>query len=434
MAKSRDIGAYLTLRGRRYFYMRRVPVEYAELDSRRFVRISLKTDSLAVARARAAIVNSETEAYWQSLMMSQSKDGLERYEAAIKRARTLGVQYMPLDELARSDLSEILSRVARIETPESANRVDTSALLGMEAKPDVTMTRAFDVYCDLMKAELREKSDDQIRKWKNPKLKALRNFVGVVGDKNLADVTPNDGLDFRDYWLERINEDGLTANSANKDIGALAVIIKSVSDHYRLGLDNPFKGLRVSDRIGTERLPFDPDYVQSVLLNSDRLAGLNTECRLLIHVFASTGARPSEILGLAAEDIHLDSDIPYIEIRPNDARSLKTRYSARTIPLCGSALEAMKVLPAGFSHYRGAGDLASNVVNKFLRDNDLKPTEKHTLYSLRHTFQDRLTAVEAPDRIQADLMGHKFNRPTYGKGADLAQKQSWVQKVAFHAP
>jgi hypothetical protein len=33
------------------------------------------------------------------------------------------------------------------------------------------------------------------------------------------------------------------------------------------------------------------------------------------------------------------------------------------------------------------------------------------------------------DRIQADLMGHKFNRPVYGTGAALAQKFEWMRKV-----
>jgi len=50
------------------------------------------------------------------------------------------------------------------------------------------------------------------------------------------------------------------------------------------------------------------------------------------------------------------------------------------------------------------------------------PTQQHTIYSLRHSFQDRLLPVNTPDRIQADLMGHKFNRPQYGEGATLAHK------------
>lgn len=60
------------------------------------------------------------------------------------------------------------------------------------------------------------------------------------------------------------------------------------------------------------------------------------------------------------------------------------------------------------------------MVNKYLRENELLPTERYSLYSFRHSFQDRLTAAEAPDRIKADLMGHKHAREKYGKGPDLA--------------
>jgi len=37
--------------------------------------------------------------------------------------------------------------------------------------------------------------------------------------------------------------------------------------------------------------------------------------------------------------------------------------------------------------------------------------------------------VDAPDRVQADLMGHKFNREKYGKGSTLEKKLEWMQKI-----
>ncbi|MCX5495752.1 hypothetical protein OSH11_13645 [Kaistia dalseonensis] len=49
--------------------------------------------------------------------------------------------------------------------------------------------------------------------------------------------------------------------------------------------------------------------------------------------------------------------------------------------------------------------------------------------SIRHSFQDRLTAADMPDRLQADLMGHKFNRPRYGEGPTLEHKLEWLKRV-----
>jgi hypothetical protein len=95
---------------------------------------------------------------------------------------------------------------------------------------------------------------------------------------------------------------------------------------------------------------------------------------------------------------------------------LKTRYRKRTIPLVGFALDAFKACPKGFDQYRDCPDLLSAVLGGYLRSRKLLPSDNHSVYSLRHSFQDRLLAANAPDRVQADLMGHKFNRLAYGDG------------------
>lgn len=64
-----------------------------------------------------------------------------------------------------------------------------------------------------------------------------------------------------------------------------------------------------------------------------------------------------------------------------------------------------------------------------LRENKLLPSENHTLYSLRYSFQDRLLAANAPDRVQTDLMGHKFQREDYGNGASMEQKLEYLEKI-----
>jgi hypothetical protein len=59
----------------------------------------------------------------------------------------------------------------------------------------------------------------------------------------------------------------------------------------------------------------------------------------------------------------------------------------------------LKLHPEGFPRYRDKGGALSAVVNKYLRDNDLRPDENQTIYSLRHSFKDRLVAEEAPDSL-----------------------------------
>lgn len=65
-----------------------------------------------------------------------------------------------------------------------------------------------------------------------------------------------------------------------------------------------------------------------------------------------------------------------------------------------------------------------------MRNRGLLPSDDHSLYSLCHTFEDRLTAVEAPEKVIDALMGHKWIRPKYGAGPSLAQKQDWLGRIA----
>ena len=57
--------------------------------------------------------------------------------------------------------------------------------------------------------------------------------------------------------------------------------------------------------------------------------------------------------------------------------------------------------------------------------------EKRSLYSLRHWFQDQLTQLSVVDRVQCQLMGHKFNRSTYGDGMPLDMLRGIIAKFAL---
>ena len=70
-------------------------------------------------------------------------------------------------------------------------------------------------------------------------------------------------------------------------------------------------------------------------------------------------------------------------------------------------------------------------MDKFLKVNGPRPTTKHSVYSFRHGFQDRLTAVEAPDSLQTDLIGHRYERERYGLGPSLVQKSEWLSRIGF---
>jgi integrase len=225
----------------------------------------------------------------------------------------------------------------------------------------------------------------------------------------------------------------VAVKSANKDIGQLSRMLKDVSIRRRLNIPEIFKGLRLRGQTDRSRMPFETEFIQHKLLATGALDALNEDARYVLYVVAETGMRPSEVVNLQEDAIRLDAKIPYVRVQP-DGRRLKTEDSEREIPLVGVALAAMKLRPQGFPRYRDKSSSLSATVNKFLRVNGLRPTKDHSVYSLRHSFKDRLVAAEAPDSLIDSLMGHKTYKPKYGKGPSLELKVKYLQQIAFKPP
>jgi len=162
-----------------------------------------------------------------------------------------------------------------------------------------------------------------------------------------------------------------------------------MSVRRRLRLPEIFKGLRLAPGADKSRSPYEAQFIQDKLLAPGALDGLNDQARCILYVCADTGLRPSEVANLQPGAIHLDALIPYVQVLPV-GRVLKTQDSEREVPLVGVALAAMKLHPHGFPRYRDKSASLSGYVNKFLSGNGFRPTKYHSVYSLRHSFKDRL--------------------------------------------
>ncbi|MGH1352131.1 MAG: DUF6538 domain-containing protein [Methyloligellaceae bacterium] len=423
---------YLELNGSYWYYRRRVPKDLTTLDSRKHIRRSTKQKDYARAVSVAERIHEETEKYWNALLLGNDDNSEVNYFAAIKHAQMLKVQYQPMGNLSKAPINEIIKRLELLESMNLAeSKPARAAILGGAGEPDIKISDLFEKFEELVRTELRKKAPDQLRKWKNPKLKAIKNFINVVGDKPVTEVSRNDVLSFRAWWADRIENENMDPGTANKDIGIMNRMYREVSDKLGLGLEQPFAGMRLQGEKHNPRVAYLPEFVQTKILKAGALDGLNNIAQAVVRIVAYTGMRPSEIVNLDKDDIHLDTAIPYVSINPT-VRSLKTDHSKRDIPLISQTLEIFRELPKEyFKRYQHKSDSLSATVNKFLENAGLRPTPGHTLYSLRHTFQDLLTAIECPDRVQAELMGHKFHRPRYGSGASLEQKAGWLGKIAY---
>tara|TARA_B110000444_G_C18810096_1_gene582096 strand:+ start:337 stop:816 length:480 start_codon:yes stop_codon:yes gene_type:complete len=139
------------------------------------------------------------------------------------------------------------------------------------------------------------------------------------------------------------------------------------------------------------------------------------------------------------EDIHLDEDVPYIDLKPHPHRRLKTASSKRIIPLTGLSLWAVKRLVCAnpdlycFPRYtkdnRCHSNSASAAINKWIKTvagpNDV-------IHGLRHSFRDRLRAIEAPLDMIDQLGGWSLKTvgQTYGDGYNLKTMSKHLQRMS----
>lgn len=423
-----------------WWLVRRVPREFVAFDERRMVRLStgvrIADDPRGVTAAKVVRrLDAELVQYWKDKRRGRNRDAEIRYEQACQRARSLSLTYMPAPELVSSlPFADILGRfeiLARRRTADSAPEV--AAVLGGVPAPRLMVADMLDEYEQIVRAALTKKSERQRKKWRASKELALGVFVEVVGNRSLASLTRTDVMKFRSHWQDRVVEGSIEIGTANKYIGHVSSMYRAIVESRQLDLPAIFDRARISGGKDGQRLAYAPAFVQERFLADGVFADINSEARRIIYLLIETGLRLSEAINLSRATIRLDAPIPHVCVLP-DGRDLKTDQSEREIPLVGVALMAMREHTDGFPRYRDKADSLSALVNKALEARALRPQVGHSLYSLRHTFEDRLTAVNAPDKIIACLMGHKWSRPRYGVGPSLELKREWLDRIAFRPP
>ncbi|KQU77748.1 integrase [Mesorhizobium sp. Root102] len=438
-----DPDRYLTLRQGNYHYKRRVPVTIAHLDERApHVRASLKTDDRGLARRKRDLLEAADDALWASLITKGVTDpARRRYEAAVKRVEALdftfhGAEYFEQPEA----FDDLMDRIRHVLATDNEDQI-ADPLLGAVDVPKMTVSKAFDLYCDEIVAdELIGKSQVQKDQWKKVKRRAVNNFIKLVSDKPMEEITIDDAKKVYRHWLGRIapKEGSATAgaSSGNRDLGNMRVLyeayFKYQGDARR---ENPFDGLSFSLKKKRSRPPIPTEWIRDTVLKPGNLATLNEEARGILLILIETGARPSEICNLEPHAIRLSNKVPHLSIEPREdpanPREIKTESSRRLVPLVGVALAAAEQHKAGFPRYRNRENDLSATLNHFLRANSLLPTRLHTVYSFRHSFEDRMKEAGIDDELRRLLMGHTVDRPKYGSGGSLDWRRKELTKIVL---
>lgn len=314
----------LQLRNKTYHLYRRVPKRFQAVEPKTFVTLSLKTDSKSKAQVKAAAAWEKIVAGWEARLAGDDPDAHRQFEAARNLAEARGFRYADLNEIAQGPLEDLVARLTAVRTRDGMiDQPAVPALLGGVPKPEITVSTALEMYWPLSADKLIGKSQDQIRRWRNPRIKAVKNFIQVVEDKPIHEISGDDMLDFREWLLERISLGEIRPESANKDFTHLGDVLKTVNKLKRLGLVLPLSDLSFKEGEAVTRPPFSDTWIKEKLLAPGALDGLNAEAAGILMAMVNTAARPSELAALTPECIHLTTKVPHISIEPI-GRQLKT--------------------------------------------------------------------------------------------------------------
>jgi integrase len=250
------------------------------------------------------------------------------------------------------------------------------------------------------------------------------------------------------------NENGkpITTTTVERYLNCIKAAVKEAITENELDIKNQFSGVKIphAGKDATERTPFDLNQLKALHRAVDEWIvkkKLWDQPRCIITIVAETGCRLGEVTGFASADVYLDTETPYIDLKEHPWRTLKNdKGSVRKVPLTPRAIEAIKaaqVLSNGskflFPQYTKADkcnvNTASATLVKWIRSRSGLENAKVDNHSLRHTMKDLLRAVQCPDSIQDQILGHttKGTGAGYGKGYPLEVLSEWVNKAVTAA-
>jgi integrase len=263
---------------------------------------------------------------------------------------------------------------------------------------------------------------------------ALSTFISLAGDRDVSAYTREDAKLFVHHLKLRGNKTG----TIRRRINSLSAIINYAYSELDLDKRNPFTRLFIQNE-GADIFKRGTFTNEQLKWGYDKALSSGSTVKLLMPLLGDTGCRLAEIVGLRLEDIDLENDL--IHIRPNSARRLKNKTSERVLPLVGYAKLAIEQALALaddewlFPQYLKVGHCyathASNAVNKWLKKN----FGGLTSHCLRHTFRDRLRAVECPIDMIDQIGGWRSVGGIgagYGQGYDLGQLRVWLARCSVY--
>ena len=256
--------------------------------------------------------------------------------------------------------------------------------------------------------------------------------VDLLGNKSLDLYTGLDAAKFRDKLRDR----GLKTSSERRNITCIKAVVNFTIHELGLNCKNAFSNVYLHEEEKKNNRTINIEDIRKV---QAECFNRKDEIRLLIALISDTGMRLSEALGLRVEDLVVEANIPYIELKPNEVRSLKTSTSRRQIPLVGASLEVARHIkntcrssycfPRYIFDQSCKANSASAAGNKWLKT----ISKSMVIHGFRHSFRDRLRAVETPTEVIDQLGGWSITSvgQGYGEGYKLDVLHKYMKLIAL---
>ena len=374
---------YLKLKGKTYYFSRRVPKVLQQDTSVSRVEICLHTNCRTFAQRQALLLSQELEDQWNILRRRHRQDRV---------ARLLGFS------LDKAKVKPVITS----DAPLLSEGLDTYLKLKGAGRPQTFEAGA---------------------------RRSIGYLLEVTDDKPLDAYDRKDANALREYLKER----GLAQDSIARNFTNVRAIVNFALCEFGLQASTAFSGIFLGEATTPKKRyvpsPDELHKLQSLCKSHD------DELRWILGLISDTGLRLSEAIGLTKDDIVLDHEIPHLIVRPHPWRRLKPQSSEREVPLVGvslwSAQHAIVTTDSAFvfPRYANAKSVMSNSasasLNKWLKQ---KVNKELVIHSLRHAMRDRLRGVECPADL-IDFIGG-WSRQTigerYGVGYTIETKAKWL--------
>jgi len=254
-------------------------------------------------------------------------------------------------------------------------------------------------------------------------------FMRIIGDMPLVQLSRTHAKQYRD---QRLSEKVKTT-TIKRELKNISAIIKKTFLEVDLDKTNPISNIEIPG-LGNDSIKREPFTHDEFTLLVQSCLKRNDSKRRILLIAAFTGMRLGEVIGLRHSDINVRDQVDqvsYLSIKPHACRRLKTKGSARDVPMIEPLLGIVKLqiecskdstylFPEYVTETQVLSNTASATLNQYIKNLGINKS----IHCLRHFMRDALREAgitkDLIDSIGGWSSGDIGN--LYGMGNSLKMK------------